>query len=96
MMNLERRLANRHPVALPFFFDETVTSTVDVSVQGVRFEWHERVEPGTSIQFLLEFNPPSTRVLARCEGRVLRTDSEGSRFLVAATIEAIELTAATH
>ncbi len=97
---VEKRRANRFPMALPLVLaSSTATAnepaqTRDVSSGGVYFEMNEAPEPGHRLEFVLTL--PSEITLAgpvqiRCVGKVIRVDQGAGRQIgVAATIDRYE------
>ena len=84
-MSADRRQLNRHQLTLPVRFEGNEGVTRDVSADGFYFETSTSVPEGVVMQFAIEFSRPFSFV--RCEGRVLRVDSDGHRNGVAVQIE---------
>jgi hypothetical protein len=79
------------PVALKTATAECQAETRDISAGGILFFTHAEIALGAVVQFTIRM-PGETLgaaedVLVRCEGRVVRTDEEGSGRIVAVAID---------
>jgi hypothetical protein len=74
----------------------TRTFTRDISARGVYFDFSEKMEPGSELEFELNLPPElaaGKSVRIRCRGKIVRvenTASNGAGTRVAATIENYE------
>ena len=86
-LSIEVQVKPRKRVATP-----VTTVTRDISARGVYFDFSERMEPGSEIEFELNLPPElaaGKSVRIRCRGKIVRVDApkaEGTTR-VAATIE---------
>jgi hypothetical protein len=85
----ERRNRRRFAVEIPLHCAGTWTRTINVSSSGVRFEWGQVVAPGTAVNFDLCFDELAWEAIARCAGTVVRTEWNGGKHYIAATIDSI-------
>ncbi|HWP85100.1 MAG TPA: PilZ domain-containing protein [Terriglobia bacterium] len=89
-LSLEVHVKPRRRSATPY---RTVTR--DISARGVYFDFSERLEPGSELEFELTLPPELVAgrpVRIRCRGKIVRVDAvetEGAAR-VAATIESYE------
>jgi hypothetical protein len=96
-VNLERRALPRRTIQLPIIVHDRFGVTTDVSGKGVRFEASLPVEPGTDIEFAVSLDRNGTESFwLRCEGRVVRVDTDDDRIFVTATIDSIAFDEPTH
>jgi hypothetical protein len=84
---IERRRMPRYPVRLAVETERGKGLTRDISVSGVYFETEEPHSAGAAILFtlVLEYSEPMPLRLS-CVGEVLRVDTHGDTFGVAAAI----------
>ena len=85
---MERRRNNRHELALPVQLPEGDAQTRDVSVDGVYIESRHSRSIGEQIEFSMVLDyavPAPLKVL--CFGTVVRDESRGALWGVAAEIE---------
>ena len=71
------------------------TFTRDISARGVYFDFAEKMEPGSELEFELNLPPElaaGKNVRIRCRGKIVRVETPGStgNVRVAATIENYE------
>ena len=71
------------------------TVTRDISARGVYFDFSEKMEPGSELEFELNLPPElaaGKTVRIRCRGKIVRVESPGAEgtMRVAATIENYE------
>ena len=89
-LSIEVQVKPRKRVATP-----VKTVTRDISARGVYFDFSERMEPGSELEFELNLPPElaaGKSVRIRCRGKIVRVDApkaEGT-IRVAATIENYE------
>ena len=86
---MERRRAARHDVQLPVLMERGEGLTRDMSVSGVRFETPAFDLPvGHPFDFSVTIGRHETGSWTlRCHGLVIRVESRGGRFTVAAEID---------
>ncbi len=84
---VERRRMPRYPVSLAVETEQGTGLTRDISASGIYFETEEPYSPGAPIHFtlVLEYSEPRPLRLS-CTGQVLRVDTHGDTFGVAASI----------
>lgn len=71
------------------------TVTRDISARGVYFDFSEKMEPGSELEFELNLPPElaaGKQVRIRCQGKIVRVDCDNGTGTtrVAATIESYE------
>lgn len=88
-MTQERRRAPRYRVDAAIAVDGGTARTIDISSNSVYFETARQLSPGDEVAlvFRLERSGPGASV--RCSGCVVRVDSRGERFGVAAIYEPV-------
>jgi len=96
----DKRRARRFPMELPVIVraDEmdnadTSTKTINISSNGIYFEFGSDMNPGSSLEFVLTLPEQIARggpVKIKCLGKVIRVDRGGGSTGVAATIERYE------
>jgi hypothetical protein len=84
---VEQRRMPRYPVGLAVEMEKGKGLTRDISASGIYFETEELYSPGAPIRFtlVLEYSGPTPLHLS-CVGEVLRVDTHGDMFGVAAAI----------
>jgi hypothetical protein len=84
---VERRRMPRYPVGLAVETEKGKGLTRDISASGIYFETEELYSAGAPIHFMLvlEYSEPRPLRLS-CAGEVLRVDTHGDTFGVAAAI----------
>ena len=86
MAELKRRDA-RVKASLPVNFDGKAGGvTKDVSASGVFFETDEDMADGSPIEFTVEFDGPTGKLVMRCTGQIVRVERSGGKVGVAAKI----------
>jgi hypothetical protein len=96
-VNLERRALPRRTIQLPIIVHDRFGVTTDVSGKGVRFEASLPEEPGSDIEFAVSLDRNGTESFwLRCEGRVVRVDTDDDRIFVTATIDSIAFDEPSH
>ena len=84
----EMRRDRRYRAALPVFVGKGMGATRDMSTSGVYF-WQQGLclsSPGDSISFAVELDTATGRMMWKCKGAVVRTESAGSMFGVAVSL----------
>jgi len=71
-------------LAVAFGGDSGVTR--DISASGISFETDAALQPGGSIEFLVDFKGPNGKMILKCSGLILRADTVDSRTRVAVKI----------
>ena len=89
-LSIEVRVKPRKRVAVP-----VRTVTRDISARGVYFDFSEKMEPGSELEFELNLPPElaaGKSVRIRCRGKIVRVDKPATDggVRVAATIENYE------
>src|SRR3972149_793974 len=89
-LSIEVQVKPRKRVATP-----VRTVTRDISARGVYFDFSERMEPGSELEFELNLPPElaaGKAVRIRCRGKIVRGEDRGAGdgVRVAATIENYE------
>ena len=94
---MEQRRAQRYRMQLPLQIVQVGAAKVnrtehtrDISSGGVCFLSHEDVEVGGRIEYLITLSGSNPPVRIRCQGKVLRSQNQGSLptpFEVAVTME---------
>ena len=84
---LERRRGQRIHTALPVILKNAQGVTRDVSASGVYF-WTSEINctPGDLISFSVELMRPKGRMMLKCQGDVVRTESRATEIGVAVKI----------
>ena len=82
----EQRRADRFDTGLPVRVGGGSGRTHNISAHGIYFETDTRQEPGSLVNFTVEFtlNGRTHRLL--CEGKVVRVEPRGDRVGVAARL----------
>jgi hypothetical protein len=77
----------RVKATVPIIVDgRTAGMTKDVSASGVFFETDEDMADGSPIEFTVELESPSGKLVLRCSGQIVRVDRSGGKLGVAAKI----------
>jgi c-di-GMP-binding flagellar brake protein YcgR len=89
-LSIEVQVKPRKRVAAP-----VRTVTRDISARGVYFDFSEKMEPGSELEFELNLPPElaaGKSVRIRCRGKIVRVETPGAEggVRVAATIENYE------
>jgi acyl-coenzyme A thioesterase PaaI-like protein len=84
----DQRRADRFDVALPVRLAGGAGLTHNISAHGVSFESAVRPAVGSLVNFSVEFTLHGRPQRLRCEGKVLRVERRGDRYLVAARLVA--------
>ena len=83
----EKRRGQRIHTALPVFLKNVQGITRDVSASGVYFWTSEPIcAPGDLINFSVELIRPKGRMVLKCQGDVVRTESRATDIGVAVKI----------
>ena len=89
-MNQERRRVPRYRLDSEIAVNDGTGRTVDLSAQGVYFETACTFVPGEEIVLVFPFEHVGRAgASVRCSARVVRMDSRGALFGIAATYEPI-------
>ena len=90
---VERRRMPRYPVSLAIETERGKGLTRDISASGIYFESEQPYTAGARIHFalVLEYSEPMPLRLS-CTGQVLRVDTHGNTFRVAASITSHSIT----
>ena len=93
-----RRAQQRVTAAMPVkLLDGSATGiTRDISPSGIYFETDEELASGSPIEFVLEFDNPSGKLLLECKGEIVRVERAGGKVGIAAKILESHLERATE
>jgi hypothetical protein len=82
-----KRRDARVKASLPVSVDGRAAGvTKDVSASGVFFETEEDMADGSAIEFTVEFESPTGKLVMRCSGQIVRVERSGGKLGVAAKI----------
>jgi hypothetical protein len=82
----DKRTEERISVVSPIILDDVHGVTRDVSVSGVNFEVNASYETGAEISFVIVMGVENKRMLLKCKGNVVRTNTVDKKTTVAAHI----------
>lgn len=82
----DKRTEERISVVSPIILDDVLGVTRDVSVSGVNFEVNASYETGAEISFVIVMGVENKRMLLKCKGNVVRTNTVDNKTTVAAHI----------
>lgn len=84
----EKRREERILLETPLQFAKGVGITRDISNSGIYFLTRENLVPGGELSFSLklDYACPGKPVTMKCQGQVLRVETKGEQFGVAASI----------
>lgn len=82
----DKRAEERINVVSPIILDDVLGVTRDVSVSGVNFEVNTSYETGAEISFVIVMGVKNKRMLLKCKGNVVRTNTVDNKTTVAAHI----------
>lgn len=86
-MSETKRRDTRVKAVLPLNMQGRVAGvTKDVSASGVFFETDHDMADGSPIEFAMEIDGPSGKMVLRCSGQVVRVDRSGTKVGVAVKI----------
>lgn len=88
-MTQERRKAPRYRVDTTIAVDGATGHTLEISSSSVYFETDRRLTPGDEVALVFPLERTGPGASVRCSGLVVRVDSRGDRFGVAATYEPV-------
>lgn len=83
---INKRREERVAAALPIFLADATGVTCDVSASGMFFETNVSLAVGESIDFRVEFDAPSGKMMLKCMGEIIRTERRDDRIGVAIRI----------
>lgn len=81
-----QRKEERIVTALPVKLGEAIGLTRDVSAAGIFFEIDAACTPGSEISFALELDTPTGKIMLKCKGSIVRTESRNNKLGVAVKI----------
>jgi len=81
-----KRSEERVNVALPVRLDNTSGLTRDVSASGISFEVDANYTLGSEISFVIEMEVFSEKMLLKCKGSIVRTETHDQKIGVAVKI----------
>lgn len=81
-----QRKEERIVTALPVKMGEAMGLTRDVSATGIFFEIDAACTVGSDISFALELETPTGKIMLKCKGSVVRTESKNDKLGVAVKI----------
>lgn len=81
-----QRKEERIVTALPVRLGEIIGLTRDVSAAGIFFEVDAACAVGGDISFALELDTPTGKIMLRCKGNIVRTESRNDKLGVAVKI----------
>ena len=82
----EKRSGQRIDIARPVFLENATGVTRDISASGVFFWISGKYSPGESISFAIELKTAGGRMMRKCQGAVVRTETLAHMVGVAARI----------
>lgn len=85
-INKNQRIEERVNVTLPVKLDNAVGLTRDVSASGICFEIDATYTLGSEISFVIEMNSFNEKMLFKCKGSIIRTESHGQKIGVAVKV----------
>jgi hypothetical protein len=82
----EQRRADRFETGLPVCLEGAAGQAHNISAQGIYFETDARQEPGSLVNFTVEFTLYGRKHRLLCEGKVVRVEPRGERVGIAARL----------
>ena len=88
LMREEKRREERIPLKVPVQMNDSTGISRDISSSGIYFLTEQLLPPGDAVNFSvkLDFAYPHRQCLLTCRGEVLRVETTGHHFGVAASI----------
>jgi hypothetical protein len=81
-----KRSEERVNVVLPVILDDKIGVTRDVSAAGISFEVDAKYALGSEISFVIELEILNEKMLLKCKGHIIRTETHGQKTGVAVKI----------
>jgi len=87
----EQRESIRHQIEVPINFGRGTGISRDISFSGIYFTTKELLEPGEPLRiaFELEYAIPGKSLQLDCQGHVVRVETLGKAYGIAAKIDEI-------
>lgn len=82
----DKRSDERVAVMLPVHLDQVTGVTRDISASGICFDIDANYTPGSEINFVIEVETFSEKMLLKCKGQVVRVMQQEGRVSIAVSI----------